>query len=136
MRQVNLEGIDYTGYDVASSIIERNRKEFSKNNINFVLYDGNFADVKISDMAICKDVLQHLPNKNIFEFIKNIKKFKYVLVANNIADNMTSNFDISMGQCRPLDLRLPPFNIDAEHVFTIDRRHLKKPNIMVLLIKN
>lgn len=136
MSQVNLKGVTYTGYDVASPVIETNKQKFSASNIDFVLYDGNFADIKAADLAICKDVLQHLPNKNIFCFIENLKKFKYILVANDIADNMTANADITMGQCRPLDLRLPPFNIVAEPVFIVDRKHLKKPNIMVLLIKN
>ena len=136
MRLVNLKGVTYTGYDVASPVIEANQQKFSAPNIDFVLYDGNFAEIKAADLAICKDVLQHLPNKNIFNFIENIKKFKYVLVANDIADNMTTNVDIPMGQCRPLDLRLPPFNIAAEPVFIVDRKHLKKANIMVLLIKN
>lgn len=135
MCHVDLNGIDYTGYDVASTVIEANRRKFSAPNISFVHYDGDFSAIKATDLAICKDVLQHLPNKNIFDFIENTKKFKYVLVANDIVDNMTGNTDIVMGQCRALDLRLPPFNIKAEPVFMIDRKHLKKANIMVLLLK-
>lgn len=59
-------------------------------------------------------------------------KYKYVLVANTYHPGMQKNIDIEMGDYRPLDLRLPPFNVQAEPVYVINRQPL--PPIVVFLI--
>lgn len=70
---------------------------------------------------ICKDVLQHLPYKDFFKFLQVTDKFKYVLAANGFVTGMQKNIDIEMGEYRPLDLRLSPFNVRAEFVYVINR---------------
>lgn len=136
MKFINLDGINYTGYDVSSDIIDANSKNFSSENIHFIHYDGDFSKIKSTELAICKEVLQHLSNENIFNFIENMKKFKYIIIGNTFKNSNTINKDISSGACRTLDLRLAPFNIEAEHILTIDRSSQNRPDIMFLLVRN
>ena len=120
---LNLEGIQYTGYDVVDSVINKNRQEYAKDNVRFELYDGDFEKIAPADLLICKDVLQHLPNALIFNFLRILKKFKYALIANgvNIKDPSQNNHDIAKpGEFRPLSLRDAPFNLKAQKVYSID----------------
>lgn len=57
----------YTGVDISSVVIERNRAEFA--NRRFV--EGNILDIDIpkSDMVICLDVLIHIDNRQSYENI-------------------------------------------------------------------
>ncbi|WP_298496033.1 hypothetical protein [Helicobacter sp. UBA3407] len=87
-------------------------------------------------MAICKDVLQHLPNHNIRQFIDNLSKYKYVLIANDIGlAGENNDILLDVYAYRSLDLRSEPFNLPLEVVFEFIRQP-REPNIAVKLWKN
>lgn len=132
-KNINFSNISYTGYDVASCVIEKNKKIYEKENIQFILYNGNFDKVKGADLLICKDVLQHLPNEKILEFLKILPRFKYALITNDIAEKV--NEDILASSYRALDITKEPFNLDAKKVFSIDRMPTM-PDIWVMLWVN
>lgn len=132
-KNIDFDKIHYTGYDVASFVIEKNNANYKKENIDFVLYDGDFSKVKSADLVICKDVLQHLPNDKIFEFLNILPKFKFALIANDIGLKVNEN--ILTSGYRPLDLTKYPFNLDAKKVFSIDRMPTA-PDIIVILWEN
>ncbi|HHY1436434.1 TPA: methyltransferase domain-containing protein [Campylobacter jejuni] len=132
-KNINFDKIQYTGYDVASFVIEKNNANYKKENINFILYDGDFNKVKSADLVICKDVLQHLPNNKILEFLNILPKFKFALIANDIG--LKINEDILASRYRPLDLTKSPFNLNAKKVFSIDRMPTA-PDIIVILWEN
>ncbi len=123
----------YTGYDVASFVINANNARYAKENINFVHYNGDFAQIQPADLLICKDVLQHLPNAKIHDFIAILPKFTYALIANDISEHV--NADILPTQYRALDLRKPPFELPLEVVYCIERMP-REPNIAVMLYDN
>lgn len=112
---IDWKGINYQGYDVSPMVVRRNNDEFTAENISFTLYSGNTAELPAADLLIAKDVLQHLPNQTIFDFLPNLKKYKYALLTNctNPRDGNNVNQDIELGDFRYLDLRLPPFSLDA-----------------------
>lgn len=132
-QNINFEGIDYKGFDVASFVVENNIKNFQKEHINFFLYDGDFNALPEADLIICKDVLQHLPNAKVKEFIANLHKYKFALITNDIGEKF--NYDISLGGYRCLDLRQPPFKLEAKIVHTI-KRMPKAPDMPVMLWEN
>lgn len=117
--------ISYTGYDVASYVIKNNTQKYSKENIKFIHYDGDFSTLKSADLLLCKDCLQHLPNAKIKEFISILPRYKYALITNDIncpkEFGLTLNSDILATEYRPIDLRKPPFNVPLEIVYTIAR---------------
>ena len=64
-----------------------------------------------ADLLISKDVLQHLSNKLVHQFIKNNLrkgKYKWVILTNNRG---SENRDISNGGYRMIDLAASPFEV-------------------------
>lgn len=122
-KNIDFSGIAYQGFDVASFVINANAQKYSAQNITFHLYDGDFSKLPSADLLLCKDVLQHLPLDKIKEFISILPKFKYALITNDIGQN--HNTEILPTQCRNLDLRKEPFNLDCEIVFKIQQNHPK-----------
>lgn len=132
-KNIDFSGVDYKGFDVASFVIERNINQFQKENINFFLYNGDFSLLPHADLIICKDVLQHLNNEKIKEFIANLHRFKFALITNDIDKNV--NGDCLNGGYRVIDLRQAPFNLDLEVVFEFIRMP-KAPNMLTMLWEN
>ena len=137
-KNIDFSGIDYKGFDVANFVIMRNNATYKKDNVSFSLYNGDFALLPSADLLICKDVLQHLPNAKIQEFIDNLHKFKFALITNDIsgyyADSAT-NKDIVVGDYRALDLRQKPFSVDCRVVHSILRMP-NAPDMLVMLWTN
>lgn len=122
---INWSGIRYQGYDVVPSVISSNQEKFSKDNISFTLYSGNPAELPTADLLIAKDVLQHLPNQTILDFLPILSKYKYALLTNCInPKGETNNIDIEAGGFRYLDLRLTPFNLKARQVYSFEKSDL------------
>lgn len=118
---VDWTGIDYIGYDVVSSVIEQNRQKYGSDHIRFV--HANFLNEEIpeADLMICKHVLQHIPNQDVFSFLKLFRKFKHCLIL-NAAPLGEENIDYSVQSVFPfwedrgIDITLPPFNVQGEKV--------------------
>ena len=136
-KNIDFSGITYQGFDVASFVINANTPRYSKDNISFHLYDGDFSKLPSADLLICKDVLQHLPIAKIQEFITILPRFKYALITNDIGTN--NNTEILPTQGRTLDLREDPFYLDCSIVFEIQENCPKSWGIKskpVMLWKN
>ncbi|MFA6119090.1 MAG: class I SAM-dependent methyltransferase [Parachlamydiales bacterium] len=132
-KYMDWKGISYLGVDVVKSIVIRNKKEFSQNNIKFSHIDAVNSDLPPADLMICKDVLQHLSYQDIKLFLKQITKFKYCLITNDIdPKSQSNNSDITTGGYRPLDLTKKPFNLNGIKIFTYRSNLLKQ----VLLLEN
>lgn len=130
---IDWSNIDYTGFDIVLSVIDRNNQLYARNNINFVHANGILADLPPAELFICKDVLQHLSNKDVLQFIPQLDKYKYCLITNDIErDKIPFNRDCISGQGRPIDLTLPPFNLKGMKVLTYNGCGTKQ----VLLIDN
>jgi hypothetical protein len=100
---INWSGIDYIGYDIVESVIQKNEVKHGKENIRF---RSSMAGLDFGDLLILKDVMQHWANKDIIEFIPLAKvAFKYILITNTIG---TSENDILPGDCRGLSAKLYP----------------------------
>jgi SAM-dependent methyltransferase len=116
---INWTGVDYLGFDVVKSVIERNVNKYSDTNIQFELYSGNPEDLPYADLLIVKDVLQHLSKNSIDNFLKNIDRYKFCLITNCVNPfGETVNAEIQDGGFSHLDVQLPPFNIQATEVFS------------------
>ena len=132
-RELNLEGIEYLGVDVATSVIESNQKEFQASNVSFSVL-REYSQLPKSDLLICKDVLMHLGHEEVFKVIREaFPKFRQILITSDVnpysalgdaylnARNMRQkmfNEDILTGQMTPFDIRMQPYNIPGEKVFS------------------
>ncbi|MCW5805121.1 MAG: class I SAM-dependent methyltransferase [Deltaproteobacteria bacterium] len=121
-------GIDYRGFDIVPAIVARNTERHGKANIHFRVGNIITDDLPPADLLISKDVLQHLPNKDVVAFLgKQLPKYKHVLLTNGVDAHSLSgaNGDIAIGDYRPIDLTLPPYSLAALKVLTYwDGKHM------------
>lgn len=105
----------YTGYDTVPGLIETNRARFAADDVEFLVSPESFTDLKPAELLIVKDVLQHWPDDAVLPFLSAARAiYPTILITNSTSPAERLNTDIRLGQFRPLDLRLPPFSIDAE----------------------
>jgi hypothetical protein len=112
MKEVDLEGIDYKGYDVSFNAIERCKK-YKKDNINFEVLDATKDSLPYADLIICKDLFLHLSLDNISLILKNIidSKCKYFATSRYEGGSKGNNSN-SSAQARPIEVTKDPFNFD------------------------
>jgi hypothetical protein len=99
-----------------------------------------------AELLIVKDVMQHWSDKAVVAFLPVLARFRYALITNCVNPaGPTINLPIEDGGFRHLDLRLPPFNINAPEVFSFTnyrspaKRFWEKPRwrkIVLLLEKS
>lgn len=121
-KHIDWTGIDYKGFDVVGSVIEKNKQKYSSETIQF--FAGNFLEEEIpsADLLICKHVLQHMPNRDIFKFIALLPKFKHCLILDAMPKKGSENIEHPITDVFPYwddrgtDLTMPPFNVKAKKV--------------------
>jgi 2-polyprenyl-3-methyl-5-hydroxy-6-metoxy-1,4-benzoquinol methylase len=120
-KHIDWSGIDYVGYDVVQSVIDKNRVSYANNHIHFI--SGNFltANIPEADLLICAHVLQHMPNQDVAAFVKLLPKFKYCLILDAMP-HQGENADFPIEETFPfwedrgIDLTLPPFSVPGKQV--------------------
>jgi len=119
---LDLSSVSYLGVDVVESVIESNSTSYSASNIKFISRDITIYEVPKADLIICKDVLQHLCNKDVVNIlVKIITSSKFSLITNDFNPENTENKDIDNGDYRCLDLTLSPFYLDVVTVLESER---------------
>jgi len=114
-KHINWNGIDYKGYDIVDFIIEKNKQDYEKNNIHFFHANITAQDFPDADLVICKHVMQHLSNKDVFAILERIKKYKHCIIINQIEEKgITPNENLAFGKDRKLDITQPPFYAGTE----------------------
>jgi 2-polyprenyl-3-methyl-5-hydroxy-6-metoxy-1,4-benzoquinol methylase len=119
---LDLSSVSYLGVDVVESVIESNSTSYSASNIKFISRDITTYEVPKADLIICKDVLQHLSNKDVVTIlVKIITSSKFSLITNDFKPENTENKDIDNGDYRCLDLTLSPFYLDVVTILESER---------------
>jgi 2-polyprenyl-3-methyl-5-hydroxy-6-metoxy-1,4-benzoquinol methylase len=113
-QKIDWGNIQYTGIDVARVVVEANTSKFTKPNITFVHQDGATNPLPAADLLLCKDVLQHLPNKDILAILAQLPKFRYCLITNDFYPIYNHNTDIPRGSYRTVNLVMSPFNLKGK----------------------
>lgn len=133
-QHINWDNIDYVGYDVVKSVIDQDSARFSSAHIKFICDDCVKVDLPQADLLICKDVLQHLPNKTIQALLDKFSHYKYCLITNDIYPKTAAvdNPDISLGDWRSIDLTKPPFNAKGIKVFTYRSGYTTKQVLLII----
>lgn len=108
----------YIAADIVKDLIERNRKEYDMQNIEFLCLDLAEDEWPTAGCVILRNVLQHLSNAEIQKITAKLPKYKYIILTEHLPEgNFTPNKDIISGQGIRLkrdsgvDLEAPPFNL-------------------------
>ena len=103
---------DYLGGDIVKPLIEELQKKHEKKNIKFVNTDVVRDKINKFDLVICRNVLFHLPEKDIFKFLSNfVNSGSSYLLTTHSGDYL--NKDIEAGSWRCLNLLSEPYNFSA-----------------------
>jgi len=127
-RFLNLDGIDYRGFDVVPSVVQKNVETYGSRTVQFSLMPQDIAEVPGGDLLLMKDVLQHLPNSDILAFREKVfPKFKYCLLTNSFAKlNTKQNTDIAHGAFRCLDLAAVPYAFPGCYLMEFASAHWER----------
>ncbi len=117
-RFLDWSGVEYLGLDVVPEIVERNRSYFGRPNLRFEVF-ASLEALPGGDLLLSKEVLQHLPNSMIAEYLSAIRqKYRFALLTNSSEPTNLVNGDIQPGGFRPVRLQNPPFSAPGAVVFT------------------
>ncbi len=115
-RLVHWGDITYTGIDIVDSVVAANSDLHASDSIRFQLFE-DLASLPPADLILVKDVLQHLPNHLVREYLDHFKAhYRWLIITNDDLPHSELNQDIEAGAWRPLRLDLPPFE---EHCSTL-----------------
>ena len=121
----------YQGFDVVPSVVASNQQRHAREGISFVLYSGEPAELPAADLLIVKDVLQHLNDATVQRTLAHFPRFRQVLVTNCVNPRgPTVHRDIENGDFRYLDLRQPPFSLQATEVLSFQPRGSLKERLL------
>jgi hypothetical protein len=85
-RQIANGEISYTGVDVVGALIERNRRLFSRADIEFRCLDMIEDDLPDGELCILRQVLQHLSNAQIIQILGKLSRYRFVLIGEHHPD--------------------------------------------------
>lgn len=122
MKKVDLTGIKYTGGDIVNEIINKNNSNYRKKNVSFDVINIVTDKLPKSDLVMVRDCFVHLPNKDIFSALENIKNSgsKYLLTTNFTWRSIKNNTDILVGSWRRLNFQENPFNFKVPEYVIVE----------------
>jgi hypothetical protein len=113
---------DYIGGDIVKEIVSNNTEKFGNSKTKFMHFDITKDQFPNADMWLCRHVLFHLSNKDIYLALENYanSNVKYILTTNCKTASNHINQDIVTGNYRGLNLKLSPFNFPDKAIWEID----------------
>jgi SAM-dependent methyltransferase len=120
-RFINFDHLSYRGYDVVESVVDRNRARFASSNVQFDLMPDDLSQVPSADLLVMKDVLQHLPDREIVRHRTELfDRFPRCLLTNSYRKIDTRrNVDILHGEFRCLDLNAAPYEFGGTYLLEL-----------------
>lgn len=111
----------YVAVDIVHDLITYNKTRFQADNLKFHCLDIATDNLPKGDVAILRQVLQHLSNKEILQILPKLKQYKYVILTEHIPEgDFVPNLDIISGQGTRLkqgsgvDVMAEPFGFDVK----------------------
>jgi len=122
MKNVDLSKISYHGGDIVEPLIKSNIKKYESKNVKFSVIDLVNDDLPTADLIMVRDCLVHLPTRDVFKALKNIKnsKSKYFLTTNFLWNHQEVNKEIKVGEWRRINLQKTPYNFEYPYRIIIE----------------
>jgi SAM-dependent methyltransferase len=135
-RFIDWSRVRYTGLDVVPAIIDQNAHLYAGPTIEFRLH-RSLKDLPGGDLLIAKEVLQHLPNETVLQYLTVIaRRYRFALLTNAVEPAERANVDVDFGDWRPLRLDLAPFSARGAVIFNYfpqNGSHFWKNGVFLLL---
>lgn len=111
----------YIAIDIVETLVTRNAKKFTAENLEFHCLDIATDDLPFADCALVRQVLQHLSNAEVQSILNKLANFKYVILTEHLPEgSFVPNKDIISGrgirlkQQSGLDILASPFNFKVK----------------------
>lgn len=108
----------YVGCDVVPDLIAWNAAQFADLDVEFTTLDMANDELPAGDVAILRQVLQHLSNADIAKIVPKLRSYKYVVVTEHHPErSFVPNLDLPTGRhnrssvLSGIDLTAPPFDL-------------------------
>lgn len=83
-RDFHFENVDYIGIDVVRDLSKKLNRQFGKLGRVFrAEIDSDFLESN-QQLILCKDVLQHLSNSTVMEYLEKFSRGKYLIICNDL----------------------------------------------------
>lgn len=122
----------YTGIDIVEKVIKTNTQNYKHKKIKFLCLNILEDKIPVADCIIIRQVFQHLNNKSIFEILKNIKNFRFLIITEHVPDfSFNPNIDNPTGPTTRLhfnsgvDIEKDPFRfqfLEKEQITVKDNK--------------
>ncbi|MEX2452009.1 MAG: class I SAM-dependent methyltransferase [Rhodospirillales bacterium] len=112
-KEIDWNGLEYTGADVVEALVAHNAEKYGRGNIRFKALDILEDDLPEADLILCRDLFIHFPNDHVLKALGCIKRSgaKYLLTTHYTG--VDTNRDIPLGSFRPINLQRAPFCLPA-----------------------
>jgi SAM-dependent methyltransferase len=110
MRQTDLDGIQYIGIDVVPNVIHELRQRCEAQGRRFLLRDFT-RRLPRSDLVLCRQALQHLPNRDVLRFLRSVRRSHARHLLATTFPDVIENIDTYRGGFRRMNLESSPFNL-------------------------
>lgn len=111
----------YIAIDIVADLIAHNKKKFKDEQLEFHCMDIALDILPKGDVAIIRQVLQHLSNTEVLGVVGKLKEYKYIILTEHLPEgDFEANKEIISGQGTRLkkqsglNLLLPPFNLKVK----------------------
>ena len=111
IKEVPLEGIQYTGTDIVPAMVERNQRVYGSEGRTFLLGDLVRDPLSKVDLILSRDCFSHLPHRDILAALQNIKRSGSIYLLTTTYTERTKNEELNRFGWRPLNLQLSPFHL-------------------------
>ncbi|NCO03732.1 MAG: class I SAM-dependent methyltransferase [Alphaproteobacteria bacterium] len=108
MQHLNYDFKSYIGIDIVEDIINKNNVRFGNDKKLFLKKDCLRDDLGDADLLLCRDLLIHFSQKDVYQFFENLKQsnIRYLLTTHFIGEK---NKNIVTGQWHPINLTEKPY---------------------------
>jgi hypothetical protein len=112
MKEVDLSGVDYTGYDIVEFLIRENRRRYP--GIKFEVLDLLNDPVGRFDLIICRDFLFHISTQAAAAVLDRFRESGSKYLLSTTFDALGANTDLPDGATygyREINIEKPPYNL-------------------------
>jgi hypothetical protein len=99
----------YIGGDIVIALVNDLQEKYGNASYSFRAIDIVEGPVPSADLWLCRDVLFHLPNRDIQRVLRNFVAAGIPHILTTTYNFSTENDDVKAGGFRFINLRLPPF---------------------------
>lgn len=83
-RRLAAPGVLYTGVDIVRPLIDHHRAHYANDSTRFELKNLIEDDLPSGELALLRQVLQHLSNAEIMRVLDNCRRYRYLIVTEHL----------------------------------------------------